>query len=81
MDLAEIKSNIIEIIKIMKELPEFDESIKMIKDGLIDSFDIMNLITDLQEKFQITIDGEDLIPENFEKVDNLAEMVRRKLEK
>jgi|TARA_B100002003_G_scaffold250419_1_gene289779 acyl carrier protein len=79
MDLIEIKSAIIEIIKRMKELSEFDESIKLIEGGLIDSFDVMNLVTKLQNKFNVSVDGEDLTSENFMKVDDIAELILRKL--
>ena len=79
MDLIEIKSAIIEIIKRMKGLLEFDESTQLIKEGLIDSFDIMNLVILLEDKFNVSIDGEDLTPESFMKVKKIAELIRRKL--
>ena len=79
MDLIEIKSDIIEIIKRMKGLLEFDESTQLIKEGLIDSFDIMNLVILLEDKFNVSIDGEDLTPESFMKVKKIVELIRRKL--
>ena len=47
--------------------PEFDykESNNFIEDGLLDSFDIISLVNMIEEKYDIKIDGLDIIPENF----------------
>ena len=41
-----------------------------------DSFDIITLVTDLEENFDIRIDGSDILPENFcsiKAIENLIE--------
>ncbi len=47
--------------------PEYDflEDIDFVESGMLDSFDVITLITDLEEKFNIRIDGSDILPENF----------------
>lgn len=68
------------IIKILAELrPEFDftESNDFIEDGMLDSFDIVSLVSELEEKFGITIDGEDIVPENFSSVEAISSLVER----
>ena len=80
MEAMEKKERIIEIIKELKQLPEFDESIGLIETGLIDSFDIMNLIMQLEEGFKVTINGDDLVPENFLTVSDIARMIDEKLQ-
>jgi len=47
--------------------PEYDflEDIDFIEAGMLDSFDIITLVTDLEENFDIRIDGSDILPENF----------------
>jgi acyl carrier protein len=47
--------------------PEFDFRISsnFIDDGMLDSFDIITLVTELDKAFSISIDGVDVIPENF----------------
>lgn len=57
-----------QIEKILNELrPEFDfaNSENFIEDGYLDSFDIVSLIAMIEEKFNISIDGLDIVPENF----------------
>lgn len=68
-------------IKIMlAELrPEFDfeESENFITDGLLDSFDVVSLTSMLEEKYGITIDGLDIVPENYASVEAIAGLVKK----
>ena len=59
--------------------PEFDfnDSDDFVMDGLLDSFDIISLSNMLEEKYGITIDGLDIVPENFASVDAIAELVKK----
>lgn len=68
------------ILKLLTELrPEFDfhESQNFIEDGYLDSFDIVSLIAELEEKFQISIDGLDIVPENFISCDAISHLVKK----
>lgn len=51
------------------------DSQSLITDGLLDSFDIISLITELEEAFDIEIDPEDVVSENFESVDAITALV------
>ncbi len=44
---------------------EFYEEIDFIESGMLDSFDVLTLVTELEEKFNIRINGSDILPENF----------------
>ena len=58
----------VDLLEILQELrPEHDftDSEDFISDGLLDSFDIVTLVAELEERFSIYIDGEDVTPENF----------------
>ena len=66
------------IYKMLEELrPEFDftNSADFIADGMIDSFDIISLVTNLEETYDILIDALDILPENFCSVDAIANLV------
>ena len=47
--------------------PEYDflEDVNFIESGMLDSFDVLTLVTELEEKFNIRINGSDILPENF----------------
>ncbi len=59
--------------------PEFDyrASKDFICDGLLDSLDVVSLISELEETFGILIDALDILPENFSSVETIAEVVKK----
>lgn len=69
-----------EILKILENIhPEHDfkASQDFVADGLLDSFDIVTLVTEIEQKFGVIIDGEDVTPENFRNVASLNQLLRR----
>lgn len=68
-----------QIIKILSELrPEFDftqEGLNFIEEGMLDSFDIVNLVNDLDSTYGISIDGMDILPENFSSLDSIIALL------
>lgn len=71
--MESIKKMLIEI----KPEFNFEESSDFIMDGLLDSFDIISLTSMLEEKYKITIDGLDIVPENFCSAEAIAGLVRK----
>lgn len=69
-----------QIFNILAELrPEFDfkESTDFIEDGYLDSFDIVSLVSELEEQFNVKIDGLEIVPENFGSVEAIAALVKK----
>lgn len=62
-----------------KELPEIDfrEDVALVDDGIIDSFTLAVIITNLSIEFDITIPQEEIIEDNFNSVDSMVELVKR----
>lgn len=68
------------IYKILEQIrPEFDftTSKDFIQDGFLDSFDIVSLISELESEFECLIDALDIMPENFNSVENIAKIVKK----
>jgi len=69
-----------ELYKILKELrPDvnFDEKKALIDDGILDSFDIVALVGEIGETFDVQVGVEDLIPENFNSVEAIWTLINR----
>ena len=66
------------VINILQEIrPEFDfnQEMDFIEEGTLDSFDIVTLVTSLDEKFGISIDGMDIVPENFITIETIMKLL------
>ena len=69
-----------ELCKILTELrPDinFDEKKALIDDGILDSFDIVALVGEIGETFDVQVGVEDLIPENFNTVEAIWKLINR----
>lgn len=69
------------VIEILNEIrPEFDFSEPVddfIEAGMLDSFDVVTLVTTLDEEFGISIDGIDILPENFSSVESITNLLSK----
>ena len=67
-----------QIINILQEIrPEFDftQDMNFFEEGMLDSFDLVSLVTTLDENYHISIDGMDIIPENFATLDSIINLL------
>jgi acyl carrier protein len=65
---------------ILKEIrPEFDfaASENFIDDGMLDSYDIVTLVSDLDKAYGISISGLDIVPENFQNIASIQKLLRK----
>ena len=68
------------VIEILTELrPEFDftEDVNFIEEGMLDSFDVVSLVDEIESAFGVAIRGADVLPENFCNVDAICETIKR----
>ena len=49
----------------------------LLEDGVLDSIGLQDLVTFLETDLSITLDDEHLVPENFESVRTIVELVER----
>lgn len=67
---------IIELLQEIKEDIDYENEGSLIDDELLDSFDILQLISALDDEFDISIPASMIIPENFNSVEALWNMVQ-----
>jgi acyl carrier protein len=56
---------------------DFSQTELLVEDGILDSFDIVMLVGELNEAYEIKIGVEDLVPENFNSVDAIMNLINR----
>ena len=54
------------------------EDQSLLESGIIDSLGIMKLLDFFEEKYGFTIDGDEILPENFENILTLSDLVQSK---
>ena len=65
---------------ILKEIrPEFDftASSDFIADGMLDSFDMVTLVATLDKTYGISIQGTDILPENFKNLQTIEALLQQ----
>jgi len=70
------------ILEILKEIrPEFEfdfaNSNDFVADGMLDSFDMITLVSALDKNYSISIEGTDILPENFQNVRAIEALLRK----
>lgn len=56
---------------------DFAGSSDFFEDGMLDSFDLVTLVSELDQAYGISIDGLDIVPENFASIGKIEALVRR----
>jgi acyl carrier protein len=57
----------------------FKDDASFLEEGIIDSTGVLELVTFIEEEYSITIDDEELIPENLDSIDNVIGYLERKI--
>jgi acyl carrier protein len=68
------------LAEILKEIrPEFDftASNDFMADGMLDSFDMVTLVSTLDKTYGISIEGTQIVPENFQNLQTIEALVRK----
>jgi acyl carrier protein len=66
--------------QVLKDIrPEFDftTSNDFIADGMLDSFDVVTLVSDLDQEYGISITGVDIVPENFQSIASIERILQK----
>ena len=72
-----MREKIIEIIKGINEDILSYEGNTMLEDGIVDSFEIINLVSELEEEFDIEIDARYVVAENFNNTEGIIKVVEK----
>ncbi len=70
-----------ELIRILEEVRpdlDFDKEKTLIDSGVLDSFDIITMVGEINDTFGIEINVADLLPENFNSKETIWELIELK---
>ena len=68
---------LLEILKKMHADVDFDVEEDLIGEGILESLDIVTLITEINLTFDVSIPAEEVVPENFNSVSAIWALIER----
>ena len=69
---------LMEILENLRPDVDFSAETALVTGGVLQSFDIVSLVAELNDTFDIEITPVDLVPENFNSADAIWAMIERK---
>ncbi len=68
---------LIEILSDLHPDVDFESEEGLVDNGILDSLDIVTLITEINDKFDVSIPAEEIIPENFNSAEALFALIEK----
>ena len=68
---------LLEILSSLHPEVDFENTEDLVDDGILDSLDIVTLVTEINAEFDVTIPAEEIVPENFNSAAALMELITR----
>jgi acyl carrier protein len=56
----------------------YDDQASFLEEGIVDSQGVMELVAFVEDTFRVSVDDQDIVPDNFDSVSKLVDYVRRK---
>lgn len=72
-----MKEQIIEILEDIQPEADYETCQTLIDDHILTSLDVLSLVAELEDEFDVTIPTVEIVPSNFNSVDAIAAMVDR----
>lgn len=76
---AAIRAFIADNFPLGGDVDSLDGTTSLLEAGVIDSTGVLELIGFVEETYGISVPDEDLLPENFDSIDNVLQYVARRL--
>ncbi len=75
--MGEIMETILDILTELHEDVDFETCDTLVDDKILDSFDIITIISEIADQLDVTISAEYIVPENFNSAEALCNLVER----
>ena len=70
-------NELLEILRGLHPEVDFETCERLIDDKILDSFDIISIISEINEEFDVTISAEYIVPENFNSAKALYALIEK----
>ena len=57
-----------------------DDQVSFLDSGIVDSMGILEIVNFINEEFQVMVADEELLPENLDSINNIANYLKNKLQ-
>lgn len=71
---------LLEILEGIRPDVDFKTETALVTDGVLDSFDIVSIVGEITDAFDVEIYAEDLVPENFDSAKGMMELIEKLLD-
>lgn len=71
-----MREQVLAILKAVRQDVDFENETQLIDEGILDSFDIITIVSDLNDAFDVDITADELEPENFNTLDAIVALVK-----
>lgn len=72
-----MKEKILEILSGLRPECDFTQSVDFIKEGMLDSLDVVSLVDSVEEEYGISIPGTEISLKNFSNLDAIVELIEK----
>lgn len=78
--MSEAREKVIEILNLIKPGFDFEGKTALVDDGLFDSFEVIQFVAEIGDELDVDIPVHEIVPENFNSLDAIVELVTSLLE-
>ena len=68
---------LLEILEDIQPGVDYENTSNLVTGGFLKSFEILSLVSEIEEEFDVEIDVEDVVPENFESVSAILSLIEK----
>lgn len=77
MNKEVLKDDVYAILKKVNPREDFQACDNFLEDGILDSLDMLTLIEELEVFYDIVINGEDIMPDNFKDISAIINVIEK----
>ena len=70
-----MREQVLQILQEVRQDVDFEKETKLVDDGILDSFDIISIVSELDDQFDIDITADELEAENFNSLEAIVALV------